>query len=144
MFGEEFHGREIVNDPMNRDLFVRMLRSYNFWHLRHHHFHPEFSKDLQWISRLEICQYLGAFAGIMFAGTVWNPNYVKRRSWYMRKFAIVAWGSIGWMFFKRYHDDQVTNTMLKMYDYYPLEVKRALRDKDFRHLALFDPANPGR
>ena len=29
-------------------------------------------------------------------------------------------------------------TMLKMNDYLPLEVKRALQDKDFRHLALFD------
>ena len=28
--------------------------------------------------------------------------------------------------------------MLKMNDYFPLEVKRALRDQDFRHLALFD------
>ena len=31
-------------------------------------------------------------------------------------------------------------TMLKMNDYLPLEVKRALQDKDFRHLALFDGA----
>ena len=29
-------------------------------------------------------------------------------------------------------------TMLKMNDYFPVEVKRALMDKDFRHLALFD------
>ena len=29
--------------------------------------------------------------------------------------------------------------MLKMNDYFPLEVKRALQDKDFRHLGLFDP-----
>ena len=25
-----------------------------------------------------------------------------------------------------------------MNDYFPLEIKRALQDKDFRHLALFD------
>ena len=29
-------------------------------------------------------------------------------------------------------------TMLRMNDYFPLEIKRALRDKDFRHIALFD------
>ena len=28
--------------------------------------------------------------------------------------------------------------MLRMNDYFPLEIKRALRDKDFRHIALFD------
>ena len=27
---------------------------------------------------------------------------------------------------------------MRMNDYLPLEVKRSLRDKDFRHLALFD------
>ena len=27
---------------------------------------------------------------------------------------------------------------LKMNEYFPLEIKRALRDKDFRHIALFD------
>ena len=36
------------------------------------------------------------------------------------------------------------NMMLKMHDYFPLEVKRAMRDKDYRHLALFDWENPGR
>ena len=25
-----------------------------------------------------------------------------------------------------------------MNDYFPMEIKRALRDKDFRHIALFD------
>ena len=29
-------------------------------------------------------------------------------------------------------------TMLRMNDYFPLEIKRALRDKNFRHIALFD------
>ena len=34
--------------------------------------------------------------------------------------------------------------MLKNYDYFPLEVKRTLQDKDFRHIMLFDWENPGR
>lgn len=34
--------------------------------------------------------------------------------------------------------------MLKMHDYFPLEVKRALQSKDYRHLTLFDWENPGR
>ena len=62
----------------------------------------------------------------MFAGTVWNPNFVKRRSWYMRKIAIVWWGLVGFNLGKRYYEDQIATTMLKMNDYFPLEVKRAL------------------
>ena len=56
----------------------------------------------------------------------------------MRKISIVAWGAIGFAFGRRYYQDQVTMTMLKMNDYFPMEIKRALQDKDFRHLALFD------
>ena len=47
-------------------------------------------------------QYLGAFAGILFAGTVVNPNFVKRRSWYMKKFSVVAFGLIGLAYTKRF------------------------------------------
>ena len=66
--------------------------------------------------------------GIMFAGTVWNPNFVKRRSWYMRKIAIATWGVIGFNFGRKFYVDQITFTMLRMNDYFPLEVKRALQD----------------
>ena len=34
--------------------------------------------------------------------------------------------------------------MLKMHDYFPLEIKRAIQSKDYRHVALFDWKNPGR
>ena len=34
--------------------------------------------------------------------------------------------------------------LLQMYDYMPIEVKRTMQSKDFRHLALFDYRNPGR
>ena len=56
----------------------------------------------------------------------------------MKKIAVFGWGLIGFGFGKRYFDDLVVNTMLKMNDYFPVEIKRALQDKDFRHLALFD------
>ena len=74
----------------------------------------------------------------MFAGCVWNPNFLRRRSYYAKKFSIGMWGLIGFSLAKRYMDDQILFTMLKMNDYFPLEIKRALEDKDFRHLALFD------
>jgi hypothetical protein len=35
-------------------------------------------------------------------------------------------------------------TMMKSNDYYPLEVKRCLQDKDFRHLVDVDFENPSR
>ena len=31
-----------------------------------------------------------------------------------------------------------------MHDYFPLEIKRALADKDYRHVALFDWENSDR
>ena len=83
-------------------------------------------------------QYVGTMVGVAFAGTVWNPNFVKRRSYYMRKIAIGWWGLVGFNLGAKYFDDQITTTMLAMNDYFPLEVKRALQDKDFRHLALLD------
>ena len=56
----------------------------------------------------------------------------------MRKFSIFAYGLIGYNLGMRYYEDHLTNTLLRMNDYFPLEIKRALRDKDFRHIALFD------
>ena len=91
------------------------------------------------LNRLKFTSYLGAIGGFTFAATVINPNFIKRRSWYMRKIAIAAWGSIGYNFGRRYYQDHITSTMLRMNDYFPLEVKRALQDKDFRHLGLFNP-----
>ena len=71
-------------------------------------------------------QYLTSAVGVVFAGTVWNPNFVKRRSWYMRKIAIFGWALIGFGFGRRYYEDTITVTMLKMNDYFPVEIKRAL------------------
>ena len=34
--------------------------------------------------------------------------------------------------------------LLRMNDYFPLEVRRALRTDDYRYLALFDANSPGR
>ena len=139
VFGESFAGREIIEDPMNRDLFMRMLKNYVAQHQSlGYKFHPEMQKDVSRIGFYEKLRYVGAVAGITFAGTVWNPNYCKRNSFYARKFSIVLWGIFGYNLANRYYQDQVTLTMLRMNDYFPMEIKRALRDKDFRHFALFD------
>ena len=138
MFGAEFAGREIIYDSMNKDLFLKMLKNYNQWQYKNGQFHPGFDSDYSKLKRLSYYTYVGFFFGVMFAGTVWNPNFVKRRSWWMRKFSLIGFGYVGMSLAQRYYEDQITNMMLKMNDYFPLEIKRALQDKDFRHLALFD------
>lgn len=76
--------------------------------------------------------------GALFALTVYNPNFTMRRSWYVRKFTVIVFSGIGWSFSNKQYVDSVNNCYLRMHDYFPLEIKRALRDKDFRHIALFD------
>ena len=56
----------------------------------------------------------------------------------MRKIAILSWGLVGYNLGRRYYEDNLTKTMLRMNDYFPLEVKRALQDKDFRHMFLIN------
>ena len=139
VFGAEFAGREKVFDAQNKDLFIKMMLNYRMWQEKTGTFHPTFQQDFNRIQRYNYYRYVGAGVGVMFAGVVWNPNFVNRRSWYMRKIAIAAWALVGYEFTNRFFKDQITITMLKMNDYYPLEIKRALQDKDFRHIGLFDP-----
>ena len=83
-------------------------------------------------------QYVLGGVGAIFALTVVNPNYINRKSWYLRKFSVMYFTLVGYSFGKRYYIDAINSTMLRNYDYYPLEVKRALQDKDYRHFGLFD------
>ena len=76
--------------------------------------------------------------GVIFGLTVYNPNFTARRSWYMRKIAPFVWGCIALNMGHKLYQDQLTFTYMKMNDYFPLEIKRGLRDKDFRHFALFN------
>ena len=46
IFGEHFPAREIIYDPQNKDLFLRMLRNYVNWKVeKGDGFHPEFEAD---------------------------------------------------------------------------------------------------
>ena len=141
VFGAEFAGREKIYDKMNKDLFLKMLRNHVQWQRQHGRFHEEFDRDLSELNRSWSMQYVYAGLGVLFAGAVWNPNFVNRRSFYMKKITPLVWGLIGFNFGRRFYEDQITFTMLRMNDYFPLEVKRALQDKDFRHLGLFDPTS---
>ena len=73
-----------------------------------------------------------------------NPNYTSKNSFFFRKFNVGLWAIIGYAWGRKQQEYQTLNLMLKMNDYFPLEVKRALQDKDYRHMALFDWQNPGR
>ena len=78
----------------------------------------------------------------VFGATVFNPNYTSRQSYYMRKFSIVFFFSVGFAWGKKKESDQIYRTMLQMHDYMPLEVKRTLATKDYRYMANFDWENP--
>ena len=88
---------------------------------------------------MQIYPYIGGVAGLLLGAGLVNPNFTKRRSWYMRKINCFLFSLLGWNLGQRYVDDHTTFMMLGMYDYLPLEIKRALQDKDYRHLALYDP-----
>ena len=100
--------------------------------------HPTFEKDMANIRFWKNMRYVLWGAGALFALTVYNPNFVARRSWYMRKFSVVVFGGVGYAFGNKFYADATTTCWLRMHDYFPMEIKRGLRDKDFRHVALFD------
>ena len=85
-----------------------------------------------------------ALAGAGFAAVVINPNFTQRRSYYVRKIVPLLTGTIAYQWGYRCENVHMTNMLLQMNDYFPLEVRRAMQTKDFRHLQTFDYKNPGR
>ena len=73
-----------------------------------------------------------------------NPNFTARHSFYLRKFNVVLFATVGYAWGRKKQDQVLWHMLLKMNDYFPLEVKRALATKDYRYMALFDWENPGR
>ena len=100
--------------------------------------YPEFDADVRRVQWYSQSRYIYAAIGAVFALTVWNPNFIRRRAWYMKKVSLGIWTLIGWQYGRKWYNDEMTFTLLKAYDYLPLETKRAMMDQDFRHLALFD------
>ena len=106
IYGGHFNGREPVDDKENKFLFDSMMRNYMMWSQQNNHVYPDYQSDLNTLWRLR-CVYQPAsmLGGFMFAGMVWNPNFVKRTSWYVRKFSLVGWTIIGYLFANRYIND---------------------------------------
>ena len=41
-------------------------------------------------------KYVWFGVGFTFAATIVNPNYTRRTSFYLRKFNVLLWGTIGY------------------------------------------------
>ena len=85
-----------------------------------------------------------ALGAASFAAIVINPNFTRRRSYYARKLIPFMFGVCGYQYGYRCENVHMTNTLLQMYDYMPLEIKRTMQTKDFRHVQQFNYRNPGR
>lgn len=144
IFGETYAGRIARQDPENKYLLIKMLREYIQWHEQNGRFYDGYQQDKNKLKLLGAAKYMWAFGGFCFAGTILNPNFTSKTSFYARKINVVLWALIGYHWGRKKQDYQLLNMMLKMHDYFPLEIKRALQDKDYRHAALFDWENPGR
>ena len=144
IFGEPFTGRVYVRDDVNDYLAAKYVREYIAWQRANNGFHDDFEKDYRSVQFTRTCKYLFPAAGVVFGLTILNPNFTKRRSWYLRKIIPVFIGSIGYQLALKHESDAVLKTMLGMNDYLPYEVKRTLATKDYRYMVGFDYKNPDR
>ena len=105
---------------------MQMLRDYINWHETNHKFYPGYESDKANLLMKNRLSYVYAFGGFCFAGMVINPNMTSKSSFYLRKIncVIFALGFYAWG--KKKTDQQLLHMMLKMNDYFPLEIKRAL------------------
>ena len=106
IFGEQFAAREVILDGQNKDLFLKMMKDYVKVHQeKGQKFHPQFESDVSAVHRYAGSRYLFAGAGALFALTVFNPNFTRRRSWYFRKFSVFAFGVVGWNWGNKLYKD---------------------------------------
>ena len=147
--GSEIHGEpftaqiEIV-DPVNDFLYDKYLREYIQWQRVNGSFHDSFEADYARVQRSYYARWFYAGAAALFAAAVINPNFTKRRSWYVRKFSVGFCGVIGFQFGQKNLSDNQTMLLMRMHDYLPLEVKQTLASKDYRYMALFNYKKPER
>ena len=126
IFGETYAARIARSDPENKYLLIKMLREYIQWHESNHRFYDGYESDKRKLHFLGAAKWGWAFGGFCFAGTIINPNFTAKSSFYMRKVNVVLWALIGYHWGRKKQDYQLLNMMLKMNDYFPLEIKRAL------------------
>ncbi len=126
VFGETYAGRIGRRDAENKYLLIKMLRNYIQWHEATGRFYDDYQSDKNHLKLLGAAKWAWAFGGFCFAGTIINPNFTLKTSFYLRKVNVVMWALIGYAWGRKKQDYQLLNMMLKMNDYFPLEIKRAL------------------
>ena len=119
-------GKESMSDFQNRHLYPKMMGIYLNQQVATGNMYPEFQADVKRINYYSNMMYVYSGIGALFALTVWNPNFIRRRAWYMKKISLGIWTLIGWQYGRKWWNDEMTFTMLKAYDYLPLEAKRAI------------------
>ena len=144
LFGDPASFRVKFRDDLNEYLFMTMIKEYVKWHETNHRFHDEYHSDRKWLNYYYYTRFFWAFVGFSFAGMVINPNYTLPKSFYLRKINVFIFAFAGYAYGIRNYNNHYTLMQLRMNDYFPMEIKRALRTQDYRYLALFDYKNPGR
>ena len=131
-------------DPTNQFLFGQMMREYLQWHEANNRFYDGYEADKKYMKLRTYLTKIYGLAGIAFAAVIINPNFTSKSSFYLRKINCLLVGYTFYAWGIKRENQQQERMWYRMNDYFPLEVKRALQDKDYRHLALFDWENPGR
>ena len=144
MFGEHNVARNLVPDPVNDFLRTKYLADYINWHRQNARFYDGFENDLTYQKFLGYQKWGITLGAAAFAAIVVNPNFTRRRSYYGRKIVPFMFGLVGYQWGYRCENIHLTNMLLQMNEYLPLEVRRTMQTKDFRHIANFDYRNPGR
>ena len=95
IFGEVAAARLPHNDYVNDTLRTRYLREYLQWHIKNQKLSPTFARDLQYVKYYDILKVTNFLIGVAFAAIVINPNYTRRRSYYIKKFNCLVLGICG-------------------------------------------------
>ena len=144
VFGDHLTGRKHVQDDVNDFLRNKLFAEYLQWHRTNHRFHDSFESDMARQKMMRYQTYAYVVGAIAFSAVVINPNFTQRRSYYVRKFIPLMSGIVAYQYGYRNENVHMTNMLLEMNEYFPLEVRRMMQTKDFRHLQQFDYKNPGR
>ena len=126
IFGETYAARIAKQDPENKYLLLKMVRNYIQWHEVNARFYDDYNSDKSRLKMLGSLKWAWATGGFCFAATIINPNFTAKGSFYMRKINCVLWALIGYHWGRKKQDYHLLNMMLKMHDYFPLEIKRSL------------------
>ena len=141
VFGEHNVARNLQEDRYNDRQRSKLLGEYINWQRENGRFYEGFESDLTKQKILYYQKWALTFGATAFAAIVINPNFTKRRSYYARKLIPFTFGLVAYQYGYRSENIHMTNMLLQMNDYLPLEVKRTMQTKDFRHLATFDYKN---